>query len=115
MPPKRKAPRGRPTSVVHEVAGEFNGSGRISCILCGKVIVDYSDAQFEFNGTPTKGSEAERAFPPGPVTLVMGGRSGESHHCEVRRRLRGEAVLGTVTRLSLKTTREPYAAHLRQY
>ncbi len=62
--------RGRAESVVHEVAGSFDQRGQIACILCGKILLDYSDAQIEFDGTRTKGMEPERPLPPGPVTVT---------------------------------------------
>jgi hypothetical protein len=70
-PKRRPKPKVRAESVVHEVAGGFDRWGRAVCILCGKVVLDYSDAQIEFDGTPMKGAEPERALPPGSVTVTQ--------------------------------------------
>jgi hypothetical protein len=70
MPKRRAKAKGARESVVHEVAGGFDRWGRAVCVLCGKVVLDYSDAQIEFDGTRTKGAEPERPLPPGPVTVT---------------------------------------------
>jgi hypothetical protein len=69
MSKRRATPKAPKEAVVHEVAGGFDRLGRAACILCGKVVLDYSDAQIEFDGTRTKGAEPERPLPPGPVTV----------------------------------------------
>ena len=70
MSKRRATPKGPTEAVVHEVAGGFDRLGRAVCILCGKVVLDYSDAQIEFDGTRTKHAEPERPLPPGPVTVT---------------------------------------------
>jgi len=82
MPKRRAKAKGARESVVHEVAGGFDQWGRAVCILCGKVVLDYSDAQIEFDGTRTKGAEPERPLPPGPVTVT--GLPGSSQGVTVK-------------------------------
>jgi hypothetical protein len=77
MPKRRAKAKGTRESVVHEVAGGFDQWGRAVCILCGKVVLDYSDAQIEFDGTRTKGAEPERPLPPGAVTVTGTPGSGQ--------------------------------------
>jgi len=79
---RRATPKGAQEAVVHEVAGGFDQWGRAVCILCGKVLLDYSDAQVEFDGTYTKRGEPERPLPPGPVTVTT--RRGGKHTASIK-------------------------------
>ncbi len=73
---------GRTESVIHEVAGSFDQRGQIACILCGRILLDYSDAQIEFDGVRTQGGEPERPLPAGPVTVTT--RIGDKHSTKIR-------------------------------